>query len=366
MIFWLIAVFSLLGVLTDIYIYRRVVRRHNLGRFFKSAYLVTAIAIDLVVVVALLFHRSSTDADSNVLLRATMWGIGLFFLNFVPKFIYTVISLGDYVVQRFTRRTSHWFGYLGAGLALVAACTLLWGLTWGRTLIRVEEVELEFENLPASFDGTRVVHFTDVHIGSMMCPDRMLEKLVKHINDLKPDIVVNSGDLVNSRSTELDAGKMATLSGIESTYGVFSILGNHDLGMYIRKISAAREHCRPRGAREDYGVEYPAGQHEVYPPWRRLDRHRRHRFSAGRPRRRAHTQGRSALGGCCTHARRNTRFALLAGDNTRSPGLGRRAEYRQRRPNAGWARPRHADEVPFREMCALPGNVALRQMERAL
>ena len=53
------------------------------------------------------------------------------------------------------------------------------------------------------------------------------------INEQQADLVFFTGDLVNSIATEMDPF-MDIFDKIKARYGIFSILGNHDYGDYIR------------------------------------------------------------------------------------------------------------------------------------
>jgi predicted MPP superfamily phosphohydrolase len=55
---------------------------------------------------------------------------------------------------------------------------------------------------------------------------------VELVNNLKPDIIINSGDFVSYGWREL-AGYDTILARARSRYGNFAVLGNHDIGTYI-------------------------------------------------------------------------------------------------------------------------------------
>lgn len=98
----------------------------------------------------------------------------------------------------------------------------------GRLLVR--RVSLEFSNLPAQWDGRKVVFFTDVHSGPGFSPER-LEKAVAAIRKESPDLVLFGGDLVDSETPEDDAYKQrigSILATIEAPLGKLAIAGNHD------------------------------------------------------------------------------------------------------------------------------------------
>lgn len=228
----MIYILSVLALLVDYYIYRRVISRHDFGKLWKIGYIVYAVIVDTMVITSLIAYWSV--CGDTTMLKGIMWVIGLFFLNTLPKFIYAVISLGDYLVQLRTKKVSHYFGYTGTFFALCAAGIMIYGLTIGRKNIKVNIVELEFPGLPASFDGFTVAHFSDVHLGSLIKRNEFLTEIVKRVNDLEPDIVVNSGDLVNIHYRELDNEVAGILGDLKSKYGIYSVMGNHDLGIYIK------------------------------------------------------------------------------------------------------------------------------------
>lgn len=85
--------------------------------------------------------------------------------------------------------------------------------------------------LPEEFDGFKVVQISDVHLVSILSP-RLMEKAVNKINDLEPDIVAFTGDMVSYKASEM-LPYIEVLSKIKSKHGVFAILGNHDYGDYV-------------------------------------------------------------------------------------------------------------------------------------
>ena len=122
-----------------------------------------------------------------------------------------------------------WAGIIiGCGL-----CGALWiGVGYTRRHIEVEKVNFDSPKVPSDFDGFRIVHISDLHVGTWGNDTSFISKLVTEVNSLHPDLIVFTGDLVNRQSKELEpfAGP---LSRLNSKYGVLSILGNHDYGDYM-------------------------------------------------------------------------------------------------------------------------------------
>jgi len=120
-------------------------------------------------------------------------------------------------------------------LALLLGTIPVLGLLYGTRNVynyQTRRVKLPLKNLPASFEGYKIVQISDIHIGSLTDKERFLEGF-KMINAEKPDAVFFTGDLVNNVSTELE-GWEEVLSTLRAKDGVFSILGNHDYGDYYR------------------------------------------------------------------------------------------------------------------------------------
>lgn len=75
------------------------------------------------------------------------------------------------------------------------------------------------------------MQISDLHLGSFNYAYKKLERAIEKINNLKPDYVVITGDLVNNYAWEL-RGWDAVFKKLEAKEGKYAILGNHDYGDY--------------------------------------------------------------------------------------------------------------------------------------
>ena len=93
--------------------------------------------------------------------------------------------------------------------------------------IEIRKIELKVANWPAKFDGIRVGHISDLHVGEMIPVSRALEA-VDLLTKSKPDLVACTGDVV-----DLDVAGcepvFAALGQLRASMGRFFVLGNHDL-----------------------------------------------------------------------------------------------------------------------------------------
>ncbi len=88
----------------------------------------------------------------------------------------------------------------------------------------VTHVELQLPNLDPAHDGLKLVQLSDLHIGRGV-PDGRIISVVREVNELKPDLVVLTGDFVTSRTDPF----MRVPQLLEPIAGPkVAVLGNHD------------------------------------------------------------------------------------------------------------------------------------------
>jgi len=128
---------------------------------------------------------------------------------------------------------SDFISRLGLIISAIPFISLIYGIVIGRFNFNIVNKTISFKNLPKSFDGFKIVQFSDLHIGSLNGNKDQLEKAINLINEQNPDVIFFTGDMVNNIAAELD-GWEDTLSKLKARHGVFSVLGNHDYGEYFR------------------------------------------------------------------------------------------------------------------------------------
>lgn len=163
--------------------------------------------------------------------------VDLLFLLVVPVIF---IFLGFFVNCRHKARTSHSTSNrthrfpLASKLLIIAGLLISALYAYGRYVgtrqLEVRQVELSFSDLPEAFDGLRVVHVSDFHLGSL--PDGMLRSVIDSINAQKPDLIAITGDMMNCASTEVKE-QLPELKRLKApAEGIFFVVGNHDDGTY--------------------------------------------------------------------------------------------------------------------------------------
>jgi uncharacterized protein len=110
----------------------------------------------------------------------------------------------------------------------IAIAILIAGLLFlsdQNNFIEVNEIKLRFEKLPESFNGFRIVHLSDLH-SKLFGGDQ--QELVSKIKAAKPDIIVITGDMVDSKDSKGQA-YLKLIDGIIELAPVYYVTGNHEL-----------------------------------------------------------------------------------------------------------------------------------------
>ncbi|MBP3482377.1 MAG: metallophosphoesterase [Alistipes sp.] len=218
---YLFILFYMATVAADYAVYMRYVSKLSV-KTLRIAFIVFASVTDLIplsIPSIMLFVTDNTPTVMNTV----MWLFTIYIISVLPRIaFYVFLPAGG------RRRITL---ILGTAVAVSVASYLIYGLIIGRKNIVIKETEIYSENLPKPFDGFRIVQFSDLHIGTLLNPEKETRALVEAINASHPDIVVFSGDLVTIRHSELDERRMELLSAIDGP--VFATVGNHDTGIYI-------------------------------------------------------------------------------------------------------------------------------------
>lgn len=180
------------------------VLRHVLVSFFMGIF-ITKMIISLVLLI-------------DDLRRVFFWISSLFFAK----------SQTPAIVQSGMTR-SQFFNSMAMLLGGGVLTAMLAGMR-NRHNYQVNKIPLKFHNLPIAFDGIKIVQISDIHSGSFTSNEGV-KKGIDLIMKQQPDMILFTGDLVNSISDEM-LPYIQLFSELKAPLGVYSILGNHDYGDY--------------------------------------------------------------------------------------------------------------------------------------
>ncbi|MCQ2374717.1 MAG: metallophosphoesterase [Salinivirgaceae bacterium] len=183
------------------------------------------------------------------------------FLALVPNVLYLVCYI---IALPFHYHLPYrFFGYTAITLVVVCASLLLYGNLIGRFLHQVKQVNYVNADVPNAFVGYRIVHISDLHLDSWKGHSRQLEKRINEINNLNPDLICFTGDLVSMSANEIEPN-IEILKKLKAKDGVVSVLGNHDYMPYSRISAEQRNEAIEsvvRSQRNDLGWQLLLNEH---------------------------------------------------------------------------------------------------------
>lgn len=174
------------------------------------------------------FARSRIHAKGLGLVFSRVWMLGSVVALLTGIMLATVFALlysGGWV---FAAEDARDIGilWLGGFVVTLGLGSGLWGATVGNHRVRVDSLSFSLANFPSELAHIKLVHITDLHIGPLLDSDR-LARFVARINELKPDLVVITGDLFDFSPDYIEVG-CRELAKLKASSGVYAVLGNHD------------------------------------------------------------------------------------------------------------------------------------------
>ncbi len=189
-------------------------------------------------------------------LGATLTVLGLL-LTFSPVLLWNITRLNWHgLTVAASWLTYSWMGFLflfcaialvfDFGHVLAALLGLRWHLNGSMTLlsigvlavsmlgygfiearqIRVEEVRVTTPKLPAAVGHVTIAQISDLHLGVMRGGD-FLDEVISRLREIKPDILVATGDIVDGQGNDMDA-LARRLHMFQPPQGAYAIVGNHE------------------------------------------------------------------------------------------------------------------------------------------
>ena len=195
----------------------------------------------------------STGWVSSIIFRLFItWQVGMFLwlaLTSLTEFILLVFLRAPTWIRKWVRRKSgrgeisqpgrrEFLIKTARGAALGAAIAGGgWGMVRSEFGPSVVEHVVRLKNLPRYLNGITIIHLSDLHLGAWTSP-RTVPNMMEITRDLKPDLVVITGDIIDHR-TSFGQSLIDHLYLLERVpLGVFGIIGNHDV--YIGATRVAR------------------------------------------------------------------------------------------------------------------------------
>lgn len=226
----LVIIFVLLEIVTFVTILEHF---RNSKKLVKYAILAFNAVLSLLMwyyLVKSLLYKGYFDNPVNVNLKMNLTGV-LFAIAF-PRFIMCLLHFSGKLLK--LRKGGHirWLTNTGLAIHVIILLAVASGTFIGRFNFRVEKVSVDIHDPGKNLDGLKIVQISDLHLASFYNHYDRLSRAIKIVNDLKPDILVNTGDFISYGYREF-GGCDTILAQAGGKYGSFAIIGNHDMGTYM-------------------------------------------------------------------------------------------------------------------------------------
>jgi len=149
---------------------------------------------------------------------AAVW-MGTLFLVFVALLVVDGLTVGGLLFSQVAPQ-------MRTIAVLIAGIGAVIGLGQGLRAPVVRDYEVRLAGLPSDRDGLTLVAISDLHLGTLR-GGRWLTNLLGRIEELKPDLVVIVGDLVDGNVRQVEQ-LLPTLKQLRAPLGVWAVTGNHE------------------------------------------------------------------------------------------------------------------------------------------
>jgi predicted MPP superfamily phosphohydrolase len=221
----------------------QAIKTFTSNRWILFAYFLFVImVVGNLIFYTLILDRSTTNEPK------LMHAIGFFLSLFVFQILVTIFLMGEDIFRipqgiyayfskipdqnQFLPQRRKLISQIAVGLAAIPFTSLLYGMFRGKYNFKVLTYELEYDDLPEAFEGFKITQISDIHSGSFDNPKKV-QYGVDLVNAQGSDVVFFTGDLVNNKADEIFPW-IETFKKINAKHGVYSVLGNHDYGDYMR------------------------------------------------------------------------------------------------------------------------------------
>lgn len=244
----ILSVFSLFIIAMDLYAYRGILQlisyQPDGQRIFTLIFWgLTVLMLGILVLAGSLFQHMRDPSR----FFAVSLIMGIFLMLYVPRLLFNVTQLlGD--ITLLVARLFHgdaanirnYFLYTGAAAGVLLFIAFGMGMIRGRTNVKVFREDIAIHSLPASFEGLKIVQLSDLHLAGFYNHPGHIQNVVNQINQLGPDLLLFTGDMVHNFSEEIDPF-VEILNGLKASLGKYAVLGNHDYGHYYNWDNEAEE-----------------------------------------------------------------------------------------------------------------------------
>ncbi len=238
---WII--FFVILILIEFYTFQAIKTSFE-NKLISRIYLLLSVLIIIFITVSVLNFNQREGLN-----KFSMAVISVFLLVFIPKLIVSFLLLSEDLFRiinglinfifdskkdkPFLPERRRFISNLALALVSIPVASIIYGIWKGRYNYKIHKAKVFSKDLPDDFDGFKILQLSDIHCGSFDNYDK-IKYGIDLINQQDFDMLVFTGDLVNSRADEMDEWLELFKSIKKAEYGKYSIMGNHDYGDYLK------------------------------------------------------------------------------------------------------------------------------------
>lgn len=236
-ILFFLFIFVTILYLAHFVFYDFLIRFFSIDSFYlKRVIIVAMILMPILFVTAMI----SIYFNGSIFTRTLYFITGLWhgvLVNFLVVIFASWFFVGVLKILK-TSPSSLTFLVIGLVGVVVAIALSVYGV-YNVFDIKVREVSFAPRNLPELWRGKKAIHISDVHLGSIL-RDGYMQKIVKKIDKIKPDIIFITGDLFDSIDGSVEYFH-ESLKSLGAPQGVFFVTGNHETYLGLEKMNKTLE-----------------------------------------------------------------------------------------------------------------------------
>lgn len=216
--------------LANVYTYKRLIKKITLFKYFYKIFTFIFIVLFFAQILFLIFRKDEYLSDTWYEILAMLYAptYCLFFTALIFDFIKLVLVFWGKVYEAFNIILRLIVEF---SLIILSIFLIYISVNNALKIPEIKNIDIEMPNLKQDL---KIALLTDIHLGKNL-HENFLDKLIAKVNLQKPDMVAIVGDLIDASPENLKR-YISKINDLNSTYGTFYALGNHEYYHGINEV----------------------------------------------------------------------------------------------------------------------------------